>query len=72
MGKVTIVSQLLEKPLEGRVYVGQPACSPCDGTQVENGELVKLYIEVEGAGVRVKLPGSGSVNQSTGQSRRPS
>ena len=28
---------------------------------------MKLYIEVEGAGVRVKLPGSGSVNQSTGQ-----
>ena len=67
VGKVTIDSQLLEKPLEGRVYVGQPACSPCDGAQVEHGELVKLYIEVEGAGVRVKLPGSGSVNQSTGQ-----
>ncbi len=67
VGKVTIVSQLLEKPLEGRVYVGQPACSPCDGAQVEDGELVKLYIEVEGAGVRVKLAGSGSVNQSTGQ-----
>ena len=67
VGKVTIVSQLLEKPLEGRVYVGQPACSPCDGSQVEDGELVKLYIEVEGAGVLVKLPGSGSVNQSTGQ-----
>ena len=66
VGKVTIVSQLLEKPLEGRVYVGQPACSPCDGAQVEDGELVKMYIEVEGAGVRVKLPGSASVNQSTG------
>ena len=67
VGKVTIVSQLLEKPLEGRVYVGQPACSPCDGAQVEDGELVKMYIEVEGAGVLVKLPGSASVNQSTGQ-----
>ncbi len=66
VGKVTIVSQLLEKPLEGRVYLGQPACSPCDGSQVEAGELVKMYIEVEGAGVRVKLPGSASVNQSTG------
>ena len=30
VGKVTIVSQLLEKPLEGRVYVGEPECSPCD------------------------------------------
>ena len=66
VGKVTIVSQLLEKPLEGRVYLGQPACSPCDGAEVEDGELVKMYIEVEGAGVRVKLPGSASVNQSTG------
>jgi hypothetical protein len=66
VGKVTIVSQLLEKPLEGRVYLGQPACSPCNGAQAEDGQLVKMYIEVEGAGVRVKLPGSASVNQSDG------
>ena len=46
---MTIVSQLLEKPLEGRVYLGEPACSPCDGTQVEDGQLVKLYIEAEGS-----------------------
>ncbi len=67
VGKVTIVSQLLEKPLEGRVYLGEPACSPCDGAQVEEGQLVKMYIELEGAGVRVKLAGSASVDQSNGR-----
>jgi hypothetical protein len=66
VGKVTIDSQLLEKPLEGRVYLGEPACTPCDGAQVEDGQLVKMYIEAEGSGVRVKLPGSASVNQSNG------
>jgi hypothetical protein len=67
VGKVTIVSQLLEKPLQGRVYVGEPQCSPCDAAQAQNGELLKLYIEVEGSGVRVKLPGSASVDQSSGR-----
>ena len=67
VGKVTIVSQLLEKPLEGRVFLGEPACSPCDGTQVEDGQLVKMYIEAEGSGVIVKIPGSASVDQSDGR-----
>ena len=40
---------------------------PATEPRSKHGELVKLYIEVEGAGVRVKLPGSASVNQSTGQ-----
>ncbi len=67
VGDVTIESALLEKPLQGRVYVGEPECSPCSGTQVEEGKLLMLYIEAEGAGVRVKLPGSASVNQQTGR-----
>ncbi|HEY1834344.1 MAG TPA: hypothetical protein VGG08_07905 [Solirubrobacteraceae bacterium] len=81
VGEVRITSPLLEKSgktegersneegeLNGRVYVGQPACSPCSGAQVAKGELVKLYIEAESeeAGVRVKLPGSASVDQATG------
>lgn len=73
VGSVTIQSQLLEKPLSGRVYVGEPECHPCDGAQVQEGKLLKLYIEAEeagapaNAGVRVKLRGSASVNQGNGR-----
>jgi hypothetical protein len=81
VGEVLITSPLLEKPensegkrsgeegeLHGRVYVGEPECSPCSGTQVAEGKLVKLYIEAESeeAGVRVKLPGTARVDQATG------
>ena len=60
---------------QGRVYVGQPQCGfpvalarRATATQVEDGELVKLYIEVEGAGVRVKLARLGVAStSSTGQ-----
>lgn len=73
VGSVSIESQLLEKPLLGRVYVGEPECHPCDATQVVEGKLLKLYIEAEesgaptNGGVRVKLAGSASVNQQNGQ-----
>ncbi len=67
VGTVSIVSQLLESPLSGRVYVGEPECSPCSPADAESGRLFRLFIEAEGSGVRVKLPGTASVNQATGQ-----
>lgn len=67
IGTVTISSQLLAGPLEGRLYVGQPECDPCSAADAEDGKLFKLYIEAEGQGVRVKLPGRASVSTSTGR-----
>jgi uncharacterized repeat protein (TIGR01451 family) len=67
VGTVSIVSQLLEQPLSGRVYVGKPECEPCGPAEAENGKLFRLFIEAEGSGVRVKLPGHASVNTTTGQ-----
>lgn len=58
---------LIEPPLKGRVYVAQPKCSPCTAAQVAEGKLVGLYIEAEGKGVRVKLPGDVAVNPANGQ-----
>jgi hypothetical protein len=65
VGTVTIQSQLLEKPLNGRVYIGEPQCSPCSPQDAEDGKLFRLFIEAEGSGVRVKLPGTASVNDAT-------
>jgi hypothetical protein len=67
VGTVTIKSQLLEKPLSGRVYIGEPQCSPCGPQDAEDGKLFRLFIEAEGSGVRVKLPGTASVNDATGR-----
>ncbi len=66
-------------PLQGHVYLaqpecggsGQPACSDAyaegkGGTSGE-GRLFGLYIEVEGSGVIVKLPGTVSANPITGR-----
>jgi hypothetical protein len=54
-------------PLKGRVFVAEPSCSPCSASDVAEGKLLRLYLEAEGLGVRVKLPGSVSANPSTGQ-----
>jgi hypothetical protein len=69
IGTVKIVSPLLgkEKPLEGRLYLGEPECSPCGPTDAEDGKLLRLFIEAEGAGVRIKLPGTASLDTSSGQ-----
>ncbi len=67
VGSVVINSQLLEKPLNGRVYIGEPQCSPCGPSDAEDGKLFRLFIEAEGSGVRVKLPGIASANTTTGQ-----
>ena len=67
IGTVTIKSQLLEKPLDGRVYIGTPQCDPCNNADAESGRLFRLFIEAEGSGVRVKLPGTATANTATGQ-----
>jgi hypothetical protein len=67
IGTVKIVSPLLEVPLEGRVYIGKPECSPCTSQDAEDGKLFRLFIEAEGSGVRIKLPGRTSANVATGQ-----
>jgi hypothetical protein len=72
IGTIQIATPLLEKPLEGHVYVAQPQCggtgqSECTAADATNGQLFGLYLEAEGAGVVVKLAGSVSVNPVTGQ-----
>jgi hypothetical protein len=59
-------------PLQGHIYLaqpkcggsGQPACTEADAT---NGNLYSGYIEVEGSGVIVKIPGTISADPNTGQ-----
>jgi hypothetical protein len=67
LGTVEVFTPLLAQPLQGHIYLGAPACSPCTNRDAEEGKLLKLYIEVAGSGVIVKLPGSASVDPATGR-----
>lgn len=72
VGTVSVVTPVLEKPLEGHVYVAQPQCGgtgqpACTAADATNGRLFGIYLEAEGSGAVVKLKGSVSVNPATGQ-----
>jgi hypothetical protein len=72
IGEVEVVTPLLEKPLQGSLYLAQPKCGgegqpACTEPSATNGELYGLYLEVEGSGVIVKLKGTVSANPATGQ-----
>jgi hypothetical protein len=64
---VTVETPLLEKPLTGQVFLGTPECGPCSEADAANGRLLRLFIQVQGPGVVLKIPGTVSVEQSTGQ-----
>ncbi len=72
VGTVEITTPLLPGPLEGHVFLGQPGCggagqAPCTPADAADGNLVHIYLEAAGSGVVIKLPGSVSLNRSTGQ-----
>lgn len=76
VGEISINTPLLPAPgLKGIVYVGEPDCSPCSAKEAEEGKMVRLFIEAgsaaetEGSGVLIKLIGSTSINEDTGQLR---
>jgi hypothetical protein len=72
IGTVVIKTPVLEKPLEGHVYLAQPQCggegpNKCTAADATNGRLFGLYLEAEGSGVVIKLGGRISANPATGQ-----
>lgn len=67
LGTVKIVTPLLPSPLEGQIFLGKPDCAPCTPGDAQEGRLVRLLLQAEGSGVTVKLAGTGSIDQSTGQ-----
>ncbi len=63
IGTVQVKTPVLASPLQGHLFLAQPQCGgasqpECTEAAAEEGKLVGLYLEAEGSGVIVKLPGS--------------
>jgi List-Bact-rpt repeat protein len=67
LATVRIVSPLLEKPLAGEVFLGQPQCSPCMNTDAEEGRIFRLFLQAQGSGVIVKVAGRVMADPVTGR-----
>ena len=67
LGTVKISTPLLAAPLEGHVYLGTPKCDPCTAADAADGNMLRIYIEAAGSGVRIKKEGHVYANPSTGQ-----
>ncbi len=67
IGAVTIATPLLPSPLEGSLFLGEPRCAPCAPADAQEGRLLALLVQAQAAGVTVKLEGSASIDQATGQ-----
>jgi hypothetical protein len=72
IGTVKVVTPLLEKPLEGRVFLGEPECGVsggCTNADAESGHIFRLFVQIRSyeRGVIVKLAGHVSANPTTGR-----
>jgi len=67
IGTVTITTPILSSPLEGQIFLGEPECAPCTPADAQQGKLLRLQLQAQGSGVTVKLEGSASIDQATGQ-----
>jgi hypothetical protein len=79
VGKVKIKTPLLEEELTGKLFLGQPECSPCEaanGRPAAEGKLLRLFLQAEllepgtlprESAARIKLAGRTHVNEQTGR-----
>jgi hypothetical protein len=70
VGTVSITTPALPYPLTGEVYLATPHCGPCTPEDAQSGAMVRLFVQVVGegeSGIVVKLEGTASINQQTGQ-----
>jgi Domain of unknown function DUF11 len=67
VGTLKVTTPLLSEPLEGQVYLGTPHCDPCADADASDGNMYRIFLQFEGAGVVVKTEGKIYANTSTGQ-----
>jgi hypothetical protein len=62
IGTVKVTTPLLDDPLEGEVFLGTQ-----NSNDPTSGQMYRMFLQVQGSGVRVKLPGSVTADPDTGQ-----
>lgn len=67
IGSATVTTPLLSESMKGQLFLGAPECEPCTGVDAQEGRMIRVFVQAVGSGVRVKLAGSISVDQSTGR-----
>ncbi len=73
IGTVKVTTPLLVNPLEGQLFVAEPECgapahpAPCGPADAQDGRLFRLFMQVQGSGVTLKLSGTANVNTESGQ-----
>jgi hypothetical protein len=70
IGTVKVLTPALPEQLVGDVFLGSPLCDPCTPADAQDGHMIRLFLQViaEGeSGVVVKLEGTASIDQQTGQ-----
>ncbi len=67
IGTVKVFTPLLTEPLEGQVFLGTPHCDPCTDADASDGNMYRIFLQFEGAGVVIKQEGKIFANSSTGQ-----
>ncbi len=67
VGTIKVETPLLTEPLEGQVYLGTPHCDPCTTADASDGNMFRLFLQIEGSGVVIKQEGRIYTNASTGQ-----
>ncbi len=68
VGTVVAHTPVLGEPLEGQVFLGTPNCGPCTLADAQNGNLVRLFLQLRApdSGIVIKVPGTTSVDPVTG------
>ena len=61
LGTVEVTTPLVGEPLSGHLYLATPSCgevAPCTPHQVEDGEMVRVFLEAQASGIDLKLRGA--------------
>jgi hypothetical protein len=70
LGTVEVKTPALPLPLHGELYLAEPRCGPCTPEDATHGRMIRLFVQVIGEGespIVVKLEGTASIDQQTGQ-----
>ncbi len=68
VGTVLAHTPSVGEPLEGQVFLGSPNCSPCTLADAQDGNLLRLFLQLRApnSGIVIKVPGTTSVDPVTG------